>query len=88
MMCRGMLLIGLLWTLSGCTHIALRNDTVRTTNTLTDLQYQQVLNNVARFHDDPDSVPSFAVATAGTVSILDTADHPPFNPGLLLQPRP
>lgn len=31
---RAMLLIGLLSTLSGCTHIALRNDTVKTTNTL------------------------------------------------------
>jgi hypothetical protein len=68
---RAMLFIGLL-SLSGCaTHLALRNDTVRTTNTLTDLQYQQILDNVARFHDDPDTVPSFAVATAGTVSIAD-----------------
>src|ERR1700730_8277279 len=72
MMRRAMLFIGLLATLSGCTHIALRNDTVRTTNTLADLEFQQVLDNVARFHDDPDTVPSFAVATAGTVSIADT----------------
>jgi hypothetical protein len=71
MMRRAMLLIGLLSTLSGCTHIALRNDTVRTTNTLTDLQFQQVLDNVARFQDNPDTVPSFAVATAGTVSVND-----------------
>ena len=69
---RALLLLGLLSTLSGCTHMALQKDTVRTTNTLTDLQFQQVLDNVARFHDNPDTVPSFAVATAGTVSILDT----------------
>src|SRR5580658_9942750 len=66
------LFIVLLSTLSGCTHMALQKDTVRTTNTLTDLQYQQVLDNLARFHDNPDTIPSFAVATAGTVSILDT----------------
>jgi len=70
---RAGLWVVLIASLNGCaTHMALRNDTVRTTSTLTDLQYQQVLNNVARFHDDPDTVPSFAVATAGTVSIADT----------------
>ncbi len=85
---RAVLLIGLLLTLSGCTHIALRNDTVRTTNTLTDLQFQQVLDNVARFHDNPDTVPSFAVTTAGTVSILDTTGaglSPTYSPTLTFQ---
>ena len=66
-----LLLLGLLSTLSGCTHIALRNNTGRTTNTLADLQFQQVLDNLARFHDNPDTIPSFAVATSGTVSIND-----------------
>src|SRR6266446_8483053 len=83
---RNLLVIGLLSTLSGCaTHLALRNDTVRTTNTLTDLQYQQVLNNVARFHANPDTVPSFAVASAGTVSIADTTGagiSPTYSPTL------
>ena len=82
---RALLLLGLLSTLSGCTHMALQNDTVRTTNTLTDLQFQQILDNVARFHDNPDTVPSFAVATAGTVSILDTAGagvSPTYSPTL------
>ncbi len=65
------IIFGLLCSLSGCTHIALRNDTVRTTNTLTELEFQQVLDNVARFQSDPDTVPSFALATSGTVSVLD-----------------
>src|SRR5262249_40550004 len=85
---RAVLLIGLLSLLSGCTHITLRNDTVRTTNTLADLQFQQVLDNVARFHDNPDTVPSFAVATAGTVSVLDTAGagvSPTYSPTLTFQ---
>jgi hypothetical protein len=68
---RGVLLLSLLSTLSGCTHLALQKDTVRTTSTLADLQFQQVLDNVARFHDNPETVPSFAVATAGIVSVND-----------------
>jgi hypothetical protein len=80
------LIFGLLSTLSGCaTHCALRNNTVSTTNTLADLQYQQVLDNVARFHANPDTTPSFAVASAGTVSIADTAGagvSPTYSPTL------
>ena len=85
---RAVLFIGLLSSLSGCTHIALRNDTVRTTNTLADLQFQQVLDNVARFQDNPDTVPSFAVVNAGTVSILDTTGagvSPTYSPTLTFQ---
>ncbi len=82
---RSVLLIALLSTLSGCTHIALQKDTLRTTSTLADLQFQQVLDNVARFHDNPDTVPSFAVATAGTVSVADTTGagvSPTYSPTL------
>jgi hypothetical protein len=82
---RALLMFGLLSTLSGCTHIALRNDTVRTTNTLTDLEFQQVLDNVARFQSNPDTVPSFALATSGTVSVLDQAGagiSPTYSPTL------
>jgi hypothetical protein len=85
MMRRAVLLIGLLSALNGCTHIALRNDTVKTTSTLVDLQFQQVLDNVARFHCNPDTVPSFAVTTAGIVSILDTTGagvSPTYSPTL------
>ena len=84
-MVRTLLLLSLFCTLNGCTHIALRDDTAKTVNTLTELQFQQVLNNVARFEEDADTVPSFAVATAGTVSILDTAGagvSPTYSPTL------
>jgi hypothetical protein len=67
------LVIGFMLTLSGCTQFALRNNTAQITNTLTDLQFQQVLDNVARFQDNPDTVPSFAVVTAGTVAVNDQA---------------
>lgn len=65
------LFLAIVVALSGCTEVALRNNTVRTTNSLTELQFQQILDNVARFHENPDTVPSFAVAMAGTVSIND-----------------
>jgi hypothetical protein len=80
--------IGLLVTTSGCTHLALQKDTVRTTNTLADLQFQQVLDNLARFQHNPDTVPSFAIASAGTVSILDMAGagvSPTYSPTLTFQ---
>lgn len=58
---------------AGCTHTALQKDTVRTSGTLADLQYQQVLDNVARFHANPDAMPSASTLSAGTVSLNDQA---------------
>jgi hypothetical protein len=59
--------------LTGCTHISLRNNTGHSTATLMDIHFKQVLDNVARFYDNPDTVPSFAVVTAGTVAVGDQA---------------
>jgi hypothetical protein len=58
---------------SGCTHMALQRDTVRTSGTLADLQYLQVLDNLARFHAHPDTMPSASTLSAGTVSLNDQA---------------
>jgi hypothetical protein len=61
-----------LLTASGCqTHLALRDDTIHATGTLTDLNYQQVLNNVALFVANPSALPSVAVINAGTVTVAD-----------------
>jgi hypothetical protein len=57
----------------GCTHHALQKQTVRTSGTLADLQYQQVLDNLARFHANPDAMPSAAILSSGTVSLNDQA---------------
>ena len=66
------ILICLLASISGCrTHLSLRDNTLRTAGTLTDLNYQQVLDNLARFHDNPAAMPSFAVVNAGTVNVAD-----------------
>lgn len=57
---------------SGCqTHLALRDSTLRTNATLTDLNYQQVLNNLALFVANPAALPSVAVINAGTVTVSD-----------------
>jgi len=72
-------------TLAGCTEQALRGDTRQATDTLTELNFQQVLDNVARFEENPDTVPSFAVASSGTVSITDQAGagaSPTYSPTL------
>jgi hypothetical protein len=66
------LIVLLPFCLCGCqTHLCLRDNTVRTTNTLTDLNYQQVLDNLAMFVANPSSMPSIAVINAGTVTVAD-----------------
>jgi hypothetical protein len=46
----------------GCqTHLSLGDNTLRTGGTLTDLNYQQVHNNVAMFVANPSAMPSVAV---------------------------
>src|SRR5262245_29442100 len=58
--------------LSGCqTHVCLRDNTVCTAATLTDLNYQQVLDNLAMVVANPSALPSFAVINAGTVTVAD-----------------
>jgi hypothetical protein len=64
--------LALLPALGGCaTHASLRDNTTRTTATLTDLNYQQVLNNVAMFVSNPSALPSVAVVNSGTVTVTD-----------------
>jgi len=56
--------------LAGCqTHLVLRDDAVKLSNTLADLNQQQVLNNVAMFVHNPSALPSLVAVTAGTASI-------------------
>jgi hypothetical protein len=56
----------------GCrTQFALRDNTLLTTDTLADINYHQVLNNLARFEKNPGAMPSLAVVNAGTVNLAD-----------------
>ncbi len=57
---------------SGCTHTQLRTNTVRKAETLNDIYQQQVLDNLAKFICDPNSLPHFAVPTQGTSAVNDS----------------
>ena len=46
---------------TGCAHRQLDRSTLRQAGTVTDIQYRQVLNNLAMVHANPDVLPSFAV---------------------------
>lgn len=72
--------------LSGCsTHRVLRQNTVAANITVSDIYYQQVLNNVACFASNPASMPSFSMVTAGTVNVEDqqgASFNPTYSPTL------
>ncbi|MDY3554216.1 hypothetical protein R5W24_003335 [Gemmata sp. JC717] len=58
--------------LSGCQHIELRNHTVRHASTLTDLQYKQVLGNLAMFSQNPNSLPYFSATGTGLINVSNS----------------
>jgi hypothetical protein len=58
--------------LPGCQATQLENRTLRQSATLSDLQYKQVLDNLAMTAANPSALPYFAVAGAGKTSITAT----------------
>ena len=58
--------------LAGCTNVRLRKDTVGQASTLTDLQYQQVLANLALLSENPEALPWHVNIREGTTQITDT----------------
>lgn len=50
-------LIAILVCQSGCTSVRLRQRTIHQGSTLPELQYQQVLNNLAQFATNPAALP-------------------------------
>jgi hypothetical protein len=69
---RVVLAFGLLTCLvCGCTHTQLRWNTVQQSRTLTDIYEQQVLNNLAMFVYDPNSLPFFSFPNAGGSNVND-----------------
>ena len=72
--CVGLLLAVLAIQSAGCaTQRALQKHTVAANITVSDIYYQQVLNNIARFVENPAAMPSISVVTAGTVNVQDQA---------------
>jgi hypothetical protein len=56
---------------SGCTHVQLRRSTLDQASTITSLQYQQVLSNMAAFHCHPEVLPHLAVVGTGGALVSD-----------------
>jgi hypothetical protein len=58
---------------TGCTNSALRNSTVSQANTMTELQYQMVLENLATLAANAGTMPWHANITGGTTQMTDSA---------------
>jgi len=56
----------------GCTSTQLRHNTAGQVGTLTELQHQIVLNNLAAFSCNPDTIPFHANMTYGATQVADT----------------
>jgi len=73
MLWRPLALVGLAFLLGGCTANRLRHHTIKQGNTLVDLQYQQVLDNLALFSSNPAAIPWHMNLKEGTTQITDSA---------------
>jgi hypothetical protein len=62
----------ILSSLFGCTSVALRHSTVASASTLTDLEYEMVLDNIAMARALPGALPWHLKLTQGAVSLTDT----------------
>jgi len=58
-------------TFSGCVHTQLRWNTTHQAKSLTEIYEQQVLDNLAMFVHDPNSLPSFAYPNTGRSDVTD-----------------
>lgn len=70
---RHIMIIAFCLTMSGCQHMMLKQNTLRQASTIADLQYQQVLSNLAMLSNNPDSLPHFAAIGTSTTNINRTA---------------
>ncbi len=68
---RSLLLAMTLMLACGCTHIKLQRNTVHQGSTLSELQYQQVLENLAMFSCDPNVLAWHLKVTGGLVQVAD-----------------
>ena len=58
---------------TGCTHVVLEHRTVNQASTVPDLQYQQVLDNLAMFACTKDALPWHVKVKGGTIQVTDQA---------------
>src|SRR4051794_193336 len=57
----------------GCTHSQLRRSTLNQARTITEIEYDQVLTNLAMVQANPDMLPYFAVVGTGGTGVTDQA---------------
>ena len=75
MMTRHCIIIGcILWAASGCMHVQLRKNSVNQAGAVHDLQQQQVLDNLAMFVYDYNSMPYFSYANQSGAQVTDQAN--------------
>jgi len=65
------MVLTILMCVAGCTHLELKRSATNQLSTLTDLQYQQALDNLAMFHQNPSAIPYFATFGTGVVTVTD-----------------
>jgi len=68
---RRLLLLLIIAISGGCTHLQLSRSTTQQANTITDIHYRQVLNNLASFECNSDILPHFAIVGAGGTLVND-----------------
>lgn len=68
----GIILLISLCCATGCTSMRLRQRTVNQASTLSELQYQQVLNNLAQFAVNPTVLPLHVNLREGTTQVTDS----------------
>jgi hypothetical protein len=68
----GVVLLLVILTSEGCTAAQLRVTTVNQGSTLSDIQYQMVLRNLATFAENPSAVPWHLSVTLGTSQVTDS----------------
>jgi len=69
----GGFVISVLLTVTGCASAQLRISTINQAATLSDIQYQMVLRNLAAFAANPSTLPWHISITAGTAQVADAA---------------
>jgi hypothetical protein len=57
---------------TGCTALSLRRNTIDQAETYMDMNYKQVMENLAMIYCEPESLPSCSVISYGTMDVLDS----------------
>src|ERR1700721_4449159 len=68
----GSLLMVLALLSTGCTTVSLERNTLKQSESLSDLRCQEVMNNLALLAENPAYLPSYATISAGMTSLTDS----------------